>query len=70
MAPSNALPKLAYSIAEFCELVGLGRTGAFKEIRERRLRAVKVGRRTLIPVAEVKAWLDSLALAHGDQAAK
>lgn len=61
MPQSIALPKLAYSIAEFCELVGLGRTGAFREIREKRLRVVKAGRRTLIPAEAVKAWLDSLA---------
>lgn len=63
MAQPNAFSKLAYSIAEFCELVGLGRTGAFKEIRLQRLKAVKVGRRTLIPATEVKAWLDRLATA-------
>lgn len=60
MNPSNPLPKMAYSIAEFCALVGLGRTGAFKEIKERRLRAVKAGRRTLIPAEEVQAWLERL----------
>lgn len=61
MSQSISLPKLAYSVAEFCELVGLGRTGAFREIRDQRLRAVKVGRRTLIPAEEVKAWLDRLS---------
>ncbi len=58
----NPLPKLAYSVAEVCHLLGLGRTGVFKEIRERRLRAVKAGRRTLIPASEVQAWLDRLAV--------
>ena len=60
MTNTNTLPKLAYSVAEFCELVGLGRTGAFKEIKEQRLRAVKAGRRTLIPAEEVQAWLERL----------
>lgn len=63
MAPSNPFSKLAYSISDFCALVGLGRTGAFREIRTGRLRAVKVGRRTLIPAVEVKAWLDRLMTA-------
>ncbi len=66
MSPSTPLPKLAYSVTEFCELVGLGRTGAFREIRERRLRAVKAGRRTLIPAAEIKAWLDRLTAASDE----
>jgi excisionase family DNA binding protein len=54
--------KAAYSIAEFCGLVSLGRSRVFEEIRERRLRIVKVGRRTLIPATEVTAWLDRLAI--------
>lgn len=53
--------KAAYSIAEFCELVSLGRSRVFEEIREKRLRVVKVGRRTLITALEVTAWLERLA---------
>lgn len=61
MTSQITLPKLAYSVTEVCQLIGLGRTGVFREIRERRLRAVKAGRRTLIPAAAVQAWLDRLA---------
>lgn len=53
--------KAAYSIAEFCELVSLGRSRVFEEIRDKRLQIVKVGRRTLIPAQAVTAWLDLLA---------
>ncbi len=53
--------KAAYSIAEFCALVSLGRSRVFEEIREKRLRIVKVGRRTLIPAVEVTAWLERLS---------
>ena len=53
--------KAAYSIAEFCGLVSLGRSRVFEEIREKRLHIVKVGRRTLIPATEVSAWLERLA---------
>lgn len=57
--------KAAYSITEFCDLTSLGRSRVFEEIREKRLRAVKVGRRTLIPAPEVTAWLQRLtAEAH------
>lgn len=52
--------KAAFSIAEFCLLVSLGRSRVFEEIRENRLHIVKVGRRTLIPAAEVTAWLERL----------
>jgi len=53
--------KAAYSIAEFCSLVSLGRSRVFEEIREKRLHIVKVGRRTLIPAVEVSAWLERLS---------
>jgi len=67
MIASNPKHKAAYSIAEFCELVSLGRSRVFEEIRDKRLRIVKVGRRTLIPALEVTAWLERLA-AGTDQA--
>lgn len=68
MNHGNPLTKLAYSIAEFCQLVGLGRTGAFKEIRLQRLKAIKVGRRTLIPAAEVMAWLERMGATPAERA--
>jgi excisionase family DNA binding protein len=66
----NPLNKAAYSIAEFCELVSLGRSRVFEEIRDKRLRIVKVGRRTLIPAVEVTAWLERLALGSGEAQAR
>lgn len=60
-SPSSTLEKAAYSIAEFCALVSLGRSRVFEEIREKRLHIVKVGRRTLIPAVEVSAWLERLS---------
>jgi hypothetical protein len=38
----------------------LGRTKLYQEIKEARLRTVKVGRRTLILVEDLRLWLDSL----------
>lgn len=60
---TSTVQKAAYSIAEFCFLVSLGRSRVFEEIRENRLHVVKVGRRTLIPAVEVAAWLDRLSAA-------
>ena len=50
--------KLAYSILEFCEIAGVGRTKAYEELAAGRLKAKKVGSRTLITNAP--EWLDSL----------
>ena len=60
-ASTPFLTKAAYSIEEFCELVSLGRSKAFGEIRSGRLRVVKAGRRSLITAQEVTAWLERLA---------
>ena len=55
---TNKLPKLL-SINEFCDLAGLGRTKAYQELSAGRLSAVKIGRRTLIPVTSFEKWVES-----------
>ncbi len=52
--------KRAYSIPEVCEQASIGRTRLYTEIKEGRLRVVKVGRRTLIRAEDMDAWLGSL----------
>jgi excisionase family DNA binding protein len=42
-------PKLAYSIREACEASSLGRTTIYSLIGTGKLRAVRVGGRTVIP---------------------
>lgn len=66
MAAESLKHKVAYSIAEFCELVSLGRSRVFEEIRDKRLQIVKVGRRTLIPAQAVTAWLERLTSGTGE----
>jgi excisionase family DNA binding protein len=50
----------AFSIHEFCVRYGIGRTNAYQEVAAGRLRAVKVGRRTLITHDAAEAWLVAL----------
>jgi len=52
-----ASEKLAYTIAELCQVVGISRATIYKEIKAERLRIRKVGKRTLVPADEVRAWL-------------
>ena len=60
MAHETKLPKLAYSIREACEASSLGKTTIYSLIAASRLKAVRVGGRTVIPA-------DSLsALVNGD----
>ncbi len=65
---TSGLTKAAYSISDFCELVSLGRSKVFEELKTGRLGKVKVGRRTLIPAAEVMAWLERMGAAPVERA--
>ena len=58
---ANPPQKLALSIPEFLAAVPIGRTKLYEELGAGRLRAVKVGKRTLIPITEAERWLATLA---------
>lgn len=50
-------PKLGYSIREACQASTLGRTTIYKAISTGRLRAVRVGGRTIIPAESLHALI-------------
>jgi hypothetical protein len=50
-------PKGAMSVSDFAIWAGIGRTTAWKEIRDGQLRAVKVSARTIIRFADAENWL-------------
>ena len=54
------MKRLGYTIAEFAELSGLGRTKIFEAIRDKKLRAKKFGRRTIILEEDANEFLNSL----------
>ncbi len=58
--PARTIAPVSYSVEDAAGALGIGRTFAFQLIKEGKLKAVKCGRRTLIPVAEVKAFLSRL----------
>jgi excisionase family DNA binding protein len=57
--PADRGPLLV-SIAHTVELTGCSRSLIYELIATGTLRAVKVGRRTLIPHAELRRWVQSL----------
>jgi excisionase family DNA binding protein len=59
--------KLAFSVGEAAAAAGVGRTLLFDEIRNRRLAARKVGRRTVILREDLEAWLRSRPFARVEQ---
>jgi excisionase family DNA binding protein len=52
-------PKLAYSIKEIRELIGISNSSIYKEIGKGRLRAVKRGNRTMILASDLQDWVSS-----------
>jgi excisionase family DNA binding protein len=55
----------AMSVDEFCERHNVGRTLAYGEISAGRLRARKVGRRTIITDDDAEDWLRCLPFIGG-----
>lgn len=53
----NPIEKLAYSIKEACAATSLGRTTIYDHIAAGRLKVVRVGGRTLIPVENLRALI-------------
>ncbi len=55
--PSDDIPKLGYSIREACQASSLGRTTLYAHIAAGRLRAVRIGGRTIIPAESLHALI-------------
>lgn len=55
------MQKPALSISDLTRATSLGRTKIYQEIKEKRLKVFKVGRRTLVLVEEMQAWLQRLS---------
>ena len=53
----NDTPKIAYSIKEACRASSLGRTTIYAHIAAKRLRAVRIGGRVVIPADSLHALI-------------
>jgi len=67
MSKSEYMERKCFSVEEFCYRNGIGRTTAYKEMKEGRLHPKKVGKRTLISLEEEARWVTSVPV--GGQAA-
>lgn len=60
-SPHTHLEPLAYSVAEACRVSSIGKTSLYALIAEGRLEVRKIGKRTLIPAASLRALIDGQA---------
>ncbi|MBE9169877.1 helix-turn-helix domain-containing protein [Pleurocapsales cyanobacterium LEGE 06147] len=58
MTPNDTPEPLAYSVADACRVSSIGRTRLYQLIGEGRLQARKIGKRTLIPAASLRALIE------------
>ena len=54
------------SIDEACEYLGLGRWSVYKLINQNKLKSVKIGKRRLVPMSAIRAFIKSLEAEGGD----
>ncbi len=52
---------LAYSVADACLVSSIGRTRLYALIKEGRLESRKIGKRTIIPAASLRALIEGEA---------
>ena len=60
--PRDVLPPSAYTINDVVRMGGMSRATVFREMRAGRLKARKLGARTLILASDWRDYLDSLPL--------
>lgn len=58
VTPVSAAPERLLSIDQAASALGIGRTALYGELTNGRLRSFKVGRRRLIPVSAIDAYIE------------
>jgi excisionase family DNA binding protein len=59
MQPQIRLEPYTYSITDVCEITSLGRTTVWGHIAAKRLKAIRIGRRTLVRAIDLQAFLNA-----------
>ena len=59
MMSTQELAKFAYRITEACTATGLSRSFLYEQMAEGKLRAFKVGSRTLIATEDLLSWFEA-----------
>lgn len=60
MSLEHSPGKLAYTVRQFCEGIGIGHTKFYQEVSEGRIKIKKCGKRSLVTVEEAQRYVASL----------
>ena len=60
---TDTIPKFAYSIQELVQGLGIGRTKLYALLKQGRLKAIRIDKRTLVTSQDLEAFIDSLRAA-------
>ena len=55
-SPSHFDQRVNWRVDDFCRAHGIGRTLFYEEVKRGEIKLIKIGKRTLIPDSEAKAW--------------
>ena len=55
--------RVNWRVDDFCRAHGIGRTYFYNEVKIGEIKIIKVGKRTLVPDSEAKAWQERKAQA-------
>ncbi|MCL9654712.1 MULTISPECIES: helix-turn-helix domain-containing protein [Pseudomonas] len=61
MEQAHQIPPLSVSVEDAARIVGYSRSGVYELIASGNLKAFKLGRRRLILMTELKAWIERAA---------
>lgn len=66
MEQLNQVEKMVFNMAEFAAVMGIGRSKAWEMTKQPGFPTVRLGRRVVIPIEALKAWLDKQAANDSD----
>lgn len=62
-ASESRSDRVNWRINDFCRAHGIGRSLFYHEVQRGEINVIKVGKRTLVPDTEAKAWMERKARA-------
>jgi predicted DNA-binding transcriptional regulator AlpA len=64
LTPNAFASRGALTVAEFCNWAAIGRSSFYREVKEGRITLRKLGRKSVVTMADAEAWLNSLPVAE------